>query len=218
MGHLGITGEFVMLGGHVAVDPARQDLLLDVLPPLIHVRGVSSEAAALLWMLDQLVQELAAKRPGVTQASSQLAQLMFVQALRAYLETSGPTGGGWLRALGDDRIAPALHLVHGDPARSWTLGELAKAVGMSRSTFALRFKTVVGLSPLAYLLNWRMHLAERDLRKSDVPVASLAVTLGYASESAFSNAFKRTMGLAPKRYRTSVRAQAGRPGEPNSEN
>jgi AraC-like DNA-binding protein len=206
IGQLGEAREFFMLGGHVALDPARQSLLLDVLPPLIHVHGTSSEAAALRWLLDQLVRERSADRPGAEVATAQLAQLLFVQALRFHLATSSDTAAGWLRALGDERIAPALRLMHGDPARPWTLDELARAVAMSRTTFAARFKSVVGLPPLAYLLGWRMHLAERDLRESDVPVSALALTLGYTSESAFSNAFKRTKGMAPKRYRSSARS------------
>ncbi|MDB5528911.1 MAG: transcriptional regulator, AraC family [Devosia sp.] len=198
--------DFLMIGGHVAADPKRQSILLDVLPPMIHVRSVSAEAVALNWVVDQIVREMAVDRPGAAVATAQLAQLMFVQALRAHLASAEPMEEGWLKALGDERIAPALRLMHGDPARSWTLGELAKAVAMSRTTFALRFKTAVGVAPLAYLLGWRMRLAERDLRDSEVPVSALARTLGYASESAFSNAFKRTIGMAPKRYRTSSRS------------
>ncbi|HEY4203281.1 MAG TPA: AraC family transcriptional regulator [Devosiaceae bacterium] len=206
IGYLGDRREVFILGGHVALDPARQDLLLDVLPPLIHVRGSSGEAAVLHWLLQQLVRERSMARPGAEVATAQLAQLLFVQALRAYLTTPEPiAAGGWLRALGDERIAPALQMMHADPARPWALEELAKAVAMSRTTFALRFKTVVGVAPLAYLLGWRMHLAERDLRESEVPVAALARTLGYSSESAFSNAFKRLKGVAPKRYRTDFR-------------
>jgi AraC-like DNA-binding protein len=208
IGYLGDGRDFYMLGGHVAVDPARQNLLLEVLPPLIHIRNASPEAAALRWLLDQLVRERAAARPGAEVAIAQLAQLLFVQALRAHLAGGGPAARGWLKALGDERIAPALCLMHGDPARPWELGELARAVAMSRTGFAARFKAVVGTAPLAYLIGWRMQLAERDLRRSDVPVSTLARTLGYSSESAFSNAFKRTMGVAPKRYRTSFRAAA----------
>ena len=96
-------------------------------------------------------------------------------------------------------------MMHGDPARARKLGELASAVAMSRTSFALRFKTVVGVAPLAYLLGRRMRLAERTLRDSDAPLSSVALSLGYTSESAFSNAFKRTTGSAPKRYRVSSR-------------
>jgi AraC-like DNA-binding protein len=205
MGRLGSSRELVMLGGIVALDPARQDLLLDVLPPVIHVRGTSNEAAAMQWLIDQLVRERA-ERPGARSAADHLAQLIFIQALRAYLTTARPAGrGGWLRALADERIAPALRLMHGDPARPWAVGELARAVAMSRTTFALRFKAAAGVAPHAYLFAWRMRLAERELRESDVSVASIAQAFGYSSESAFSNAFKRANGMPPKRYRTRFR-------------
>jgi AraC-like DNA-binding protein len=201
---VGAGEDFFYLGGHVAVDPAALDLLLDVLPPVIHVRAGSTEAMVLRWVLDQLYREMVTDRPGSVVASRQLAQLMFVQVLRTHIEASD-LPAGWLRAIGDRQIAPALRLMHGEPGRNWQLGELAKAVGMSRTTFALRFKTVTGLAPLSYLMTWRMRLAERALRDGSVPVSALAFQLGYTSESAFSNAFKRVTGIAPKRYRTSVR-------------
>jgi AraC-like DNA-binding protein len=172
---------------------------------LIHVRAASPQATVLRWLLDQLVRERTAELPGASLASTQLAQLIFIQILRAHLEASGPLGVGWLRALGDKRIAPALRLMHSDPARSWQLEELAKAAAMSRTTFVVRFKAVAGVPPLTYLLNWRMRLAERALRAENVPVSALALSLGYTSESAFSNAFKRTIGIAPKRYRDVAR-------------
>jgi AraC-like DNA-binding protein len=202
---LGDGDEFHLLGGHVALDPTGVDLLLDVLPPLIHVRATSAEATVVQWLLDQLVRERVSGRPGAALASTQLAQLMFVQVLRAHIAQAEPLSVGWLRAIGDERIVPALRLMHGDPGRSWQLGELAKAVGMSRTTFALRFKTVAGIAPLAYLLGWRMRLAERALREGSLPVSALALSLGYTSESAFSNAFKRVVGVAPKRYRSTAR-------------
>ena len=202
---LGETREFFMLGGHVGVDPVRQSLLLDVLPPLIHIRGASDEAQTMRWLLDRLTREWQAGRPGSATATAQLAQLIFVEALRAHLEASGAAAHGWLNGLGDERIAPALGLLHADPAKAWTLAELAKAVGMSRTSFALRFKQVVGVAPLAYLTQWRMHLAERDLTQSDQPVSGIAFRLGYTSESAFSNAFKRLKGVAPRRYRSAGR-------------
>ncbi len=199
---LGEAREFFMLGGHVAVDPVRQSLLLDVLPPLIHIHASSDAAQIMRWLLDQLAREWQAGRAGAASATAQLAQLIFVQALRAHLEAAGTAAQGWLNGLGDERIAPAMGLIHADPAKAWTLAELAKAVGMSRTSFALRFKAVVGVAPLAYLTQWRMHLAERDLMQSDVPVSGLAYRLGYTSESAFSNAFKRLKGVAPRTYRS----------------
>jgi AraC-like DNA-binding protein len=91
--------------------------------------------------------------------------------------------------------------MHGDPARNWQLDELAKAAGMSRTTFTVHFKTAAGAPPLTYLSNWRMRLATRALREGDTPISVLAQTLGYTSESAFSNAFKRQIGIAPRGYR-----------------
>ena len=207
MVNLGSGDECLQIGGFVQLDSASGGLLADVLPPLIHVRAASPQATVLRWLLDQLVRERTAELPGASLASTQLAQLIFIQILRAHLEASGPLRAGWLRALGDKRIAPALRLMHSDPARSWQLEELAKATAMSRTTFVVRFKAVAGVPPLTYLLNWRMRLAERALRAENVPVSALALSLGYTSESAFSNAFKRIIGMSPKRYRDAARKQ-----------
>jgi len=201
---LGDGDEFFYLGGHIALDRTWVDLLLDVLPPIIHVRANLAEANVLRWLLDQLVREMAADRPGAMLAATQLAQLVFVQVLRLHISVSEPLTSGWLRAIGDERIAPALRLMHLDPARAWQLGELAKAVGMSRTIFALRFKAIAGVAPLTYLLGWRMRLAARALQEGNIPVSALALSLGYTSESAFSNAFKRTTGMAPKQYRSAL--------------
>jgi AraC-like DNA-binding protein len=203
---LGEGEDCIQIGGHIRLSPASGAILADVLPPLIHVRAASPEAATLQWLLDKLIEEQTTERPGGTLASGQLAQLMFIQILRAHLETSGPLPVGWLRAVTDQRIAPALRLMHGDPGRSWQLEELARAVAMSRTTFAVHFKAVAGVAPLTYLTEWRMRLAERALREENIPVSTLGGLLGYSSESAFSSAFKRVTGQAPKRYRNSVRA------------
>jgi AraC-like DNA-binding protein len=200
-----------LIGGHVQLDPASGGLLAHVLPPLIHVRAALPQATILQWLLDQLVRERRGDLPGASLASSQLAQLMFVQVLRAHLAEPGPVQSGWLRAINDPRIAPALRLMHGDPGHPWQLGELAKAAAMSRTTFALHFKSITGISPLAYLTEWRIRLAERALREENTPVSVLAQSLGYTSESAFSNAFKRATGRAPKHYRSAVRANLSAP-------
>jgi AraC-like DNA-binding protein len=203
---IGDGKDFSHIGGHVLLDPVSGQLLADVLPPWIHIQASSPQATAFRWLLDQLVHERADELPGASLASAQLAQLLFIQILRAHLKTSTLLPSGWLRALGDPRIAPALRLMHSDPARSWHLGELAKAAAMSRTTFAVRFKDVAGVPPLTYLLNWRMRLAERALHEGKTSISTLAQSLGYTSESAFSNAFKRVRGMAPKRYRDTMRA------------
>lgn len=202
---IGSGDDFAQIGGHVLLDPASGNLLSDVLPPWIHVPAASPQAAKFRWLLEQLVEEREADLPGAPLVSAQLSQLLFIQILRAHLKTSTPMTG-WLRALSNPRIAPALRLMHGDPARSWRLDELANACAMSRTTFASHFKCSAGIAPLTYLAEWRMRLAERSLRDENKPVAVVAESLGYASESAFSNAFKRMTGHSPSAYRHIARA------------
>ena len=151
IGKVGDVDEFFAVGAHIALDPERGGLLSEVLPPLLHVGGSSSEATAMRWLLDQLVKEVIADQPGAMLASNQPAQLLCIQIIRSYLETSGPDTAGWLRALSEKRIAPALRLVHREPARAWRLDELAREVAMSRTSFALRFKAIAGVAPLTYL-------------------------------------------------------------------
>jgi len=201
-GKVGVGNDFFAIGGHVALDNDRGGVVAEVLPPLIQVDGSSSEASTIRWLLDQLVKEVTANRPGAVLASKQLAQLLFIQIIRFYLAASEPLTTGWLRALNDARIAPALRLMHGEPGRPWRLGELAKQVGMSRTSFALRFKANAGVGPLTYLQNLRVSLAERGLREGAMSVSELAESLGYATDSAFSNAFKRKTGMAPKHYQS----------------
>lgn len=201
---LGDGDDFAHIGGHVLLDPTSGRLLADVLPPWIHVPAASPQATTFRWLLDQLVEERASGQPGTQLVSAQLAQLLFIQILRAHLKTSRPMPSGWLRAMGDPRIAPALRMMHGDPARPWHLDELASACAMSRTTFAFHFKSVAGVAPLTYLTQWRMRLAERALREETTQVAVIAQSLGYTSESAFSNAFKRLVGKSPKAYRSAT--------------
>ncbi|MFF3693220.1 AraC family transcriptional regulator [Streptomyces sp. NPDC002221] len=207
--HVGDEGrDAVTIGGHIDLNTTGKDLLLSALPPMMHVGAATAEAPAACWLMDRTLHEMRSDAPGAAFAADHLAQLLFVQVLRVFLANANadtyPTG--WLRALADERVAPALRLMHGDPARSWSLTELARAAAMSRTSFAQRFKEVAGLPPLTYLYVWRMRLARHILRREDTPVAAIAASLGYGSESAFSNAFKRTTGVAPRRYREAARA------------
>ncbi|MFG2122534.1 AraC family transcriptional regulator [Streptomyces sp. NPDC048710] len=205
MGALGGGEEVVCVSGHIDLSRDSGDLLRRALPELIHVRSAAAEAPVLRWLTAQLMQEMAAGRAGSAFSSDHLAQLMFVQVLRACLSEAAGLPAGWLRALADERLAPALRLMHADPAHPWQLEELARAAVMSRTTFAVRFREAAGVPPLTYLQNWRMSLAARALRQDSTPVAALARSVGYTSESAFSNAFKRTVGVAPRRYREAAR-------------
>ncbi|TIU76644.1 MAG: AraC family transcriptional regulator, partial [Mesorhizobium sp.] len=138
---LGDGSEFAHLGGHVLLDPARGGLLADLLPPWIHTRAASPQAAIFRWLLDRLIEERDAGQPGAQLASAQLTQLLFIEILRSHLDRASLMPAGWLKALAEPRIAPALRLMHGDPARAWHLEELAKACAMSRTSFAVHFRT-----------------------------------------------------------------------------
>jgi AraC-like DNA-binding protein len=164
------------------------------------------QAATLRWVLGNLATELASARPGASLMADHLSHIMLVQVLRAFLDSEARPATGWLAALSDRRMGLAIRLMHEAPARRWTLVELAQAVGVSRSAFALRFKQIVGTSPLDYLLQWRIRLAKKALRGDTASVSSIGLSLGYTSESAFSSTFKRVTGRAPLQYRREERA------------
>jgi AraC-like DNA-binding protein len=195
-----------LVGGRFDFETLHARLLLDALPSLVHVKAVSkavSKAAKVVhWLLAQLVVELAGARPGAALMRDHLAQLLLLQMLRCHLASPRDNLTGWLAALTDARLTAALACMHSAPSTRWTLEQLANSAAMSRSTFALRFKSVVGQAPLDYLLRLRMMIAARALRSERATVSAIAGTLGYDSDSAFSHAFKRVMGMSPKAYRT----------------
>lgn len=191
--------EVAFIGGAFTLPGAQAALLLGALPPLIHLERATGQDA-LRWYLERMEQELREEQPGARLMAEYLAQLFLIQALRVHLDRSGPGQVGWLFALSDPELSRAIGVVHADPAHAWTVQGLAERVGLSRSTFAARFKTGVGLAPMEYLTKWRMLLAADRLVVGGEPVASIALSLGYESEAAFSTAFKRVMGGSPRRY------------------
>jgi AraC-like DNA-binding protein len=192
-------GDFVTVGSHFLLAGKHADLLLRTLPPIAHIRD-ESERAALRWAMLRMKQELIEQQPGGELVAEHLAHMMLVQVLRQHLTETASGGVGWLFALADPQLATAIRAIHDDPAHRWTVEELASHAAMSRSTFALRFKQKVGAAPMDYLTRWRMTLAGDRLEHSNEPVSAIARSLGYDSESAFSTAFKRVMGRAPRRY------------------
>jgi AraC-like DNA-binding protein len=188
----GVGGYFGLAGNHAGI-------LLGMLPPIVHIEK-ESDKAALRWSIERMMQELREPQPGSFLVLQHLAHMMLVQALRAHLAEGLSGGVGWLFALADEQIGPAINAMHGEPAHSWTLQELAERVGMSRSGFAQKFKETVGATPIDYLTRWRMLLAGDRLANSNDPISVIALSLGYESESAFSTAFKRVMGCSPRRY------------------
>jgi AraC-like DNA-binding protein len=203
----------VVVGGHVDLNPAGRALLLQALPPVGHVRASAAGTANLRGSLHRLFDEVTGNRIGSAFAIRQHGQLLLLEVLRAYVDQA-ELPPGWLRVLTDERLRPVLTLMHAEPGKSWGLAELARAGAMSRTSFAERFRTVAGVPPLTYLNRWRMLLAQRALRDGDVRVGSLAVELGYASEGAFSTAFKREVGESPLRYRHRIRAERSTRAEP----
>jgi len=187
------------VGGHFALAGKHAGILLKALPPIVHIRE-ESDKAALRWSVERMMLELRNPQPGGFLVVQHLAHMILVQALRLHLADGVKGGAGWLFALADKQISAAINAMHDEPARGWTLQELAQHVGMSRSTFALKFKETVGEPPMEYLTRWRMLLAGDRLENSSDPVSVIALSLGYESESAFSTAFKRVMGCSPRQY------------------
>jgi len=184
--------------GVVRFDPLTAHHLISVLPRVMVVEAAGSAHSE--WMhstLRLLAFEARQMRPGGQAVVSRLADILVIQAIRAWIEQEPAAQGSWLGALKDRQIGRALALVHRDPAHDWALGALAAEVGLSRSAFAARFTQLVGLPPMQYLARWRMHVALARLQEHNDGLADLAGRVGYQSEAAFSRAFKRHIGVAP---------------------
>jgi AraC-like DNA-binding protein len=191
-------GDFSLVGSFFALSGEHANILLAMLPPVAHIRK-HADQAALRWSVERMMQELREQQPGGFLVVEHLAHMMLLQALRLHL-ADGLRGVGWLFALADKQMAAAITAIHDDPAHRWTLHELAARAAMSRSSFALKFKEAVGVSPMEYVTRWRMLRAGDRLANSAEPVSAIALALGYESESAFSTAFKRVMGVSPRQY------------------
>ncbi len=200
------------VGGYFALTGSHADILLKGLPPIVHLRS-DEDKAALRWSVERIRQELRDPQPGGYLVIQHLTHMMLVQALRLHLAEGTEGNVGWLFALSDQKMRASIAAIHGNPAHRWTLQTLAERAGMSRSGFAQRFKETVGQSPMDYLTRWRMLLAGDRLESSREPVSAIALSLGYESESAFSTAFRRTMGCSPRQYGRS-RGAAGVPRQP----
>lgn len=203
-----------LCGGHFSFDDANAPLLLDVLPPLVHVQATDPRGKLLAHLSELLVAEVETTAVGGSLVLDHLAQILFVHMLRGHADQAGRPSG-WLGALGDDGIGAALRAMHADVAHRWTLNELAGISCMSRSAFAATFKSQVGTAPLEYLIEWRMSLARDALRRGTRSISELAFATGYESESAFSTAFRRVVGSSPRQFRDSSNPLST-PGQPGS--
>ena len=184
----------------VRLDEPAVHPLLALMPGLIVVRRATFEDKTLPALLDAMAEEVMARRIGGATVLSRLADVVIVRLIRAWCENNGePTG--WLAALRDKSIGRALTAIHKDPTRGWSLVELAHAASLSRSAFCDRFAELVGVPPARYLARWRMHLATRWLQDGQMPIAQMAMRLGYRSDVAFARAFKRIVGTSPGEIR-----------------
>jgi AraC-like DNA-binding protein len=161
-------------------------------------------AALLHELLKAGVRESADGQPGAGSMLAKLAEFLFVEAMRNYLETVPPAGRGWLAGVRDPHVGRALALLHQEPARDWTVEGLAREAALSRSALAERFSTLMGESPMQYLTRWRLALAARALRAGSESIARVAEHSGYDSEAAFNRAFKREFGMPPAAWRKAI--------------
>lgn len=195
----------VIVGGRFTFSELMSQVLLETLPPFVRIPSETTrDAEVLASCTNLLVQETSDNRLGANLIRHHVAQIMLVQALRSHVEMSREIAGGWLQAMSDPRVATAVQMMHTSPERAWTVQELAKASGMSRSVFAARFKELVGDPPLEYLLQLRMRLAAHYLSTRTRSITTIAFDLGYQSVSAFSTSFHRVMGVSPKDYRARI--------------
>lgn len=183
--------------GFLACDDQPFNPLLENLPPVIKGGGGDG------W-LSQFIRlarsESASPRAGGESVLAKLSELMFIEVVRRHLESLPPEQAGWLAGLRDPFVGKTLSLMHGNPARDWTIEELAKDVGLSRSVLAERFAELVGMPPMHYLARWRMQIASGHLSRG-TNIATIAAEIGYSSEAAFSRAFKKVVGVSPSAWR-----------------
>ena len=194
--------------GYLACDARLATMLLQGLPSLVKVNVRGSSAGT--WLeasVRYALAEARSPRPGGAGVLAKLAEVLFIEVLRLYMNQQAEGRTGWLAGVGDRIVGAALNALHANPAKAWTLDELARTANTSRSVLAERFQQLVGTSPMQYLTQWRMLLAANLLSRSNAPLASIAEDVGYQTDTAFSRAFRREYGAPPAAWR---RSQLGR--------
>lgn len=188
--------------GYLACDARLARLLLGGLPPLLRVslRG-SSSGAWLEASVRYALEEVRSPRAGGEGVLAKLAEVLFIEVLRLYMQQPGAGGHGWLAGVRDRTIGAVLAAMHRQPAHPWTLAELARHAGTSRSVLAERFQQLMDCTPMQYLTQWRMTLAANMLRHGNAPLVRIAAEVGYQTDTAFSRAFRREYGLPPATWR-----------------
>ena len=202
--HGGNGGRTRMVCGFLGCASAEGNPVISTLPPLLRFNVEQGGAAEWIRSTFQYAaEEVSAGRPGSETVLAKLSELLFVEAVRRYAEALPDDQTGWLAGLRDPHVARALALLHGDITRRWTVDDLGREVGLSRSALADRFIRLLGVPPIQYLASWRMQVATQKLRSTNASLAQIAEIVGYDSEAAFSRAFKKAIGAAPATWRRS---------------
>lgn len=200
---LGGTGlSTSIMYGRLQFEQLSKNPLISALPPLIVIK--SEDGQKVDWLnttMQFMSSEMTANRPGSQTVINYLTSILFIQAMRVYINSTGNCDRCWLRALKDPGIGKAINLIHRYPEKSWTAKDLADKVQMSRTAFFVKFRDLVGEPPNKYLTRWRMHKASQILRLEQVNLHQVAHLIGYESEAAFSKTFKQWMGKSPGVYR-----------------
>jgi AraC-like DNA-binding protein len=191
-----------IISGLLSFDRVSLKPITQLLPSLILIKADQARTLALHTTLQLLASEMAEPAPGSEVAANRLAEVLFIQTLRTHIASGSEScKRGWLRAIFDPQIGAALRSIHENVNRAWSVESLAAAAGMSRSAFAVRFKELLGQTPLEYVTEWRMQKAIPLLLKDDKKLVEVAQSIGYESDAAFSKAFKGVVGVAPRAYR-----------------
>ena len=199
-----------MLGGAFQIEQTNASLLLSLLPRMIHVRAAEGETGRLARMTDLIMEECVADRPGREMIVERLLEVMLVECLRWRGIGQDALPPGLLAGMRDPAIAAVLRAMHADVGAGWTVAELARLAGMSRSAFAAKFAETIGCAPMEYFSRWRMTLAQDALSRGGKSLDRLAEEIGYESASAFSTAFRRRVGCSPGGFARARRTSSGR--------
>jgi AraC-like DNA-binding protein len=194
-----------LICGFLGCDARPFNPLLSAMPRKMLVARAIQKDAVLARFVELALAESSALSAGRESVLARLAELMFVEAVRRYV-AAAPEQSGWLAGVSDELVGRSLSALHGRPRHPWTLDDLAKAAGASRSVLAERFASLVGMAPMQYLAQWRMQLASELLSGTSASLAEISDRVGYGSEAALSRAFKRIVGVSPKQWRNGIRA------------
>lgn len=205
-----------MVCGFLAAEDVRGNPVLAALPSALHLDG--RDGSARDWIRTTFyhaAEEIAAGRSGAEVMMGKISELLFIEAIQRYMESLSSNQTGWLAGLRDPFVSRAMALIHQRVAFPWTLDSLAREVGLSRSALATRFSSVLGVAPMQYLTNWRIHAAAHSLLHTGKSILQVAQEAGYDSEASFTRAFKRLMEVPPATWRRHRRPQKALEAQPS---